>query len=102
MARANFDFILVDSPPLLVVSDPCIVAPKTDGLLLVVRTNKNSRVALRQANQLIRQHSLRVFGVVVNAVQNEPGEYSNYSGNYADYLQPTQRPMQPRQMSEPV
>lgn len=95
VARANFDFILVDSPPLLVVSDPCIVAPKTDGLLLVVRTNKNSRIALRHANQLVRQHGIRMFGVVVNAVQDEAGEYSAYSGDYSEYLQPNQ-PALPR------
>lgn len=94
-ARGEFDFILVDTPPLLVVSDPCIVAPRTDGLLLIVRPNKNSRVALRQANQLIRQHGMNLFGVVVNAVQAESGEYSTYAGNYAEYLQPSQPSLRP-------
>lgn len=94
-ARDEFDFILVDTPPLLVVSDPCIVAPRTDGLLLIVRPNKNSRVALRQANQLIRQHGMNLFGVVVNAVQAESGEYSTYAGNYAEYLQPSQPALRP-------
>jgi polysaccharide biosynthesis transport protein len=93
VARNEFDFILVDTPPLLVVSDPCIVAPRTDGIVLVARTNKNTRAALRQANQLIRQHGMNLFGVVVNAVQAEAGEYSTYSGNYAEYLQPAQRPV---------
>lgn len=94
-ARREFDFVLVDTPPLLVVSDPCIVAPRTDGLMLVVRTHKNSRVALRQANQLIRQHGMNLLGVVVNAVQEQAGEYSTYAGNYAEYLQPNQ-PALPR------
>ncbi len=94
-ARGEFDFILIDTPPLLVVSDPCIVSPRTDGLLLVVRTNKNSRVALRQANQLIRQHGISLLGVVVNAVQNEAGGYSAYSDDYSEYLQPNQ-PALPR------
>ncbi len=102
LARSEFDFILVDTPPLLAVSDPCIVSPRTDGLLLVVRTNKNSSMALRQTNQLIRQHGMNLLGVVVNAVQHSAGEYSNYAGNYAEYLQPTQRPVQPQRMSVPV
>lgn len=89
-ARREFDFVLVDSPPLLAVSDPCIVAPRTDGLMLVVRTHKNSRVSLRQANELIRQHGMNLLGVVVNAVQEQAGEYPTYSGNYAEYLQPSQ------------
>ena len=95
-ARREFDFILVDSPPLLAVSDPCIVASRTDGLVLVVRTNKNSREALRQTNQLVRQHGIHLFGVIANAVEHQPGEYSAYSGDYADYLRPSQPALTPR------
>ena len=94
-ARREFDFVLVDSPPLLVVSDPCIVASRTDGLLLVVRTNKNSRLALRQANHLLRQHDIELFGVVANGVTDPSGKYTTYAGNYADYLQPNQPALQP-------
>lgn len=94
-ARSEFDYILVDTPPLLVVSDPCIVAPRTDGLLLVVRTNKNSRLALRQAGQLVRQNGMNLVGVVVNAVQNPAGEYSTFTGNYAEYLEPSQPALRP-------
>ena len=92
-ARSEFDFILVDTPPLLAVSDPCIVSPRTDGLLLVVRTHKNSSVALRQVNQLIQQHGITLFGIVINAMQHSAGEYSSYSGNYAASLQPSRPAM---------
>ena len=94
-ARREFDFVLVDSPPLLVVSDPCIVASRTDGLVLVVRTQKNSRLALRQANHLLRQHDIELFGVVANGVTDPAGKYTTYAGNYADYLQPNQPALQP-------
>lgn len=91
-ARAEFDFVLVDSPPLLVVSDPCIVAPRTDGLLLVVRMNKNSRVSLRQVNHLIQQHGINLLGAVVNGSQGAGSGKSGYgySGDYVDYLKPSQ------------
>jgi capsular exopolysaccharide synthesis family protein len=94
-ARREFDVVLVDTPPLLVVSDPCIVATRTDGLLLVVRTNKNSRQALRQANQLLRQQDIELFGVVPNGVTDPAGKYTTYAGNYAEYLQPNQAALQP-------
>ena len=94
-ARREFDFVLVDSPPLLVVSDPCIVASRTDGLLLVVRTHKNTRLALRQTNQLLRQHDIELFGVVANGITDPGGKYTTYAGNYADYLQPNQPALQP-------
>lgn len=94
-ARREFDFVLVDTPPLLVVSDPCIVASRTDGLVLVVRTHKNSRLALRQANHLLRQHDIELFGVVANGVTDPSGKYPTYAGNYADYLQPNQPALPP-------
>lgn len=94
-ARREFDFVLVDTPPLLVVSDPCIVASRTDGLLLVVRTNKNSRLALRQANHRLRQHDIELFGIVANGVTDPSGKYTTYAGDYADYLQPNQPALQP-------
>ena len=100
-ARREFDFVLVDSPPLLVVSDPCIVASRTDGLLLVVRTHKNTRLALRQTNQLLRQHDIELFGVVANGITDPAGKYTTYAGNYADYLQPNQPALQPTR-TQPV
>ncbi len=91
-ARAEFDFVLVDTPPLLVVSDPCIVAPRTDGLLLVIRMNKNSRVSLRQVNHLIQQHGIHLLGAVVNGSEGGSSGKSGYgySGGYTDYLKPSQ------------
>lgn len=93
-ARREFDFVLVDTPPLLVVSDPCIVASRTDGLVLVVRTLKNSRLAVRQANHLLQQHNIDLFGVVANGVTDPSGKYTTYASSYADYLQPNQPTMQ--------
>ncbi len=108
-ARSEYDFVLVDTPPLLVVSDPCIVATRTDGLLLVVRTNKNTRSSLRHARQLLRQHAINVLGVVVNGVLGQNGKAYGYgnSGGYTDYLKPSQPRLReslasPRPPSVPV
>ncbi len=91
-ARSEYDFVLVDTPPLLVVSDPCIVAPRTDGLILVVRVNKNSRASLRETNSLIQQHGIRLLGAVVNGMdEGSSGKAGyGYSNEYTDYLKPTQ------------
>jgi capsular exopolysaccharide synthesis family protein len=89
-ARREFDFILIDTPPLLAVSDPSVVARRVDGLLLVVRTHKNSRQALRQANQRIQTHGIPLLGVVSNAVEEAAEQASAYAGYYADYFEPRQ------------
>ena len=41
--REKYDIVLVDTPPLLVVTDPSIVATRVDGVLLTIRLSKDSR-----------------------------------------------------------
>ncbi len=79
-AKSQFDFILVDTPPLLAVSDPCIVAPQTDGLLLILRLKKDSRADITRAAELLDTHNIDVLGAIVNGVEVSPDEqtYGNY------------------------
>ena len=93
-ARNEFEFVLVDTPPLLAVSDPCIVAPYTDGLLMVVRVGKNKRTTTRRASDLLETHNVDVLGVVANSIETSQGNSYTYSGGYADYLAPSEQSMQ--------
>jgi capsular exopolysaccharide synthesis family protein len=81
----EFDIVLVDTPPLLAVSDPCIVAPNTDGLVLVLRMGKNKRNAARRATELIDTNNIRVIGVVCNGTSAVAEGYS-YKETYGDYF----------------
>ena len=51
--REKFDFVLVDSPPLLAVTDPAIVAPLVDGVLLVLRLTKHARSGIRRSRAIL-------------------------------------------------
>ncbi|HLQ45999.1 MAG TPA: hypothetical protein VK137_14765, partial [Planctomycetaceae bacterium] len=69
--------------------------------------NKTTRVALRQAHQLIQQHGINLLGTVVNAVQHAgPGKSGyGYSRGYSEYLQTSQpalRPSRPQPQGTPV
>lgn len=78
----EFDYVFVDAPPLLAVSDPCILARQTDGLLIVTRINKNTRAAVIRVRQLIQDQGIRVLGVVANgAIYSKGRGYSDY-GTY--------------------
>jgi capsular exopolysaccharide synthesis family protein len=85
VAEQEFDCVLVDTPPLLVVSDPCIVSPKTHGLILVLRLQKNSRAAAQRATELIETNHIQVLGVVVNGSEEARDGYE-YRTEYGDYL----------------
>lgn len=83
--RPHFDYVLVDTPPLLAVSDPCVVAPYVDGVLLVVRVGKNRAEAVEQARELLLTHHAQPLGVVINGV-TETRSYGAYGyGEYGGY-----------------
>ena len=93
-ARKEYEFVLVDTPPLLAVSDPCIVAPYTDGLLMVVRVGKNKRTTTRRASDLLETRNIDVLGVVANSIEAAQGNSYTYSGGYADYLAPSEQSLE--------
>ena len=64
--RGQFDLIVVDTPPLLAVTDPAVVAPRVDAVLLVVSLGKNVRHVATRATDLLRNLDANVLGVVVN------------------------------------
>ena len=85
-ARGMFDLIIVDTPPMLAVSDPAIISPHIDGLLLVVRMGKNKRAAAQRARETIDSHGIRLYGVIANDVDystDEGAAYSEYDKYYA-------------------
>jgi capsular exopolysaccharide synthesis family protein len=62
----RFDWILLDSPPLNLFDDACIIAPRTDGALMVIQAGKTRwEVAVSAANRL-RQSNARMLGAVLN------------------------------------
>ena len=65
-AKENFDFIVLDTPPVLAVSDTCIIASKVDSVLLVVRSFKNDSPSIMQAGYLLSEVGANVCGVAVN------------------------------------
>ena len=90
-AKAEFDFVLLDAPPFLAVSDPCVMARNTDGVLLVVRLNKNTRSALIRVRELLTDQGIPVIGAVVNGVLGKGGHefgYTYYGEYAADATQP--------------
>ena len=77
--KEMFDFILVDTPPVLAVSDAIVLGPRLDGAILVVRGGKTPREALREAREKLEAHKIKGMGVVLNHV-----DMHNYDHYYTD------------------
>jgi polysaccharide biosynthesis transport protein len=67
--KPEYDFILIDSPPVLAVSDVLVLAPKLDGILLVAWAGKTSRDALRKTRERLDLMGLKTLGVILNRVR---------------------------------
>ena len=73
-ARQQFDYVLIDSPPTGVVSDPMIIAAQADAVLLVLDANGTSKGSLRKAIRDLEAVGAKVLGTVMNkAPVGEPG-----------------------------
>lgn len=69
LAREHFDTVIIDTPPVLAVSDALWLSPHTDGIILVTRARKTPNKALRAViNSVTSTHST-VLGLVVNGVR---------------------------------
>jgi polysaccharide biosynthesis transport protein len=87
--RNEYDFVLVDTPPLLAVSDPSVVAARVDGVILVIRVVKNGQPNAERAREILTTLAANVVGVVVNGVGRGPGgstyDYNRDYNYYYDY-----------------
>lgn len=68
--RADYDYVIVDTPPLMAVSDPSIVASRVDALVLVVRAGKNNLNTIRDGCELLSTLGSTILGAVVNDVES--------------------------------
>lgn len=65
-ARKEFDYVLLDSSPLGMVSDSALLAAQADGVLLTLDTNKTRREDLQRAMRGLREAGANVLGTVIN------------------------------------
>jgi capsular exopolysaccharide synthesis family protein len=83
LLREKFDIIIIDTPPLLAVSDPGAVAAIVDGVVLTMRLRRNVKPLATRATKILESVDARLLGVVVNGVSSEAGY--GYSYGYNDY-----------------
>ena len=81
---AEYDIVLLDTPPVLPVTDAAIAAAQADGVLLVYQAGKVGRLVLKRAKAHLESTRAKVWGVVLNDVQAEVSGYT-YAHYYTHY-----------------
>jgi len=80
--KRRFDFIVLDSPPILPASDALIMAPFVDGVLLVTRAGKTNRQFVKKAVEQIRMAKANLLGVILNQLDFKRERYYKYYTKY--------------------
>ena len=71
----QYDYILVDTPPVNVVTDACVVANLLDGVLLLVREGRANKEDVRQAINNLQLTGANVLGYILNGVASDGSKY---------------------------
>ncbi|NLT68455.1 MAG: CpsD/CapB family tyrosine-protein kinase, partial [Acidobacteria bacterium] len=79
----EFDHIVIDSPPVLPVTDARIIGTLVDGVLLVVKGGETPKEAVQRTKRLLQEVHAQLIGVLLNNVDVNSADYHYYSKYYA-------------------
>lgn len=80
--REQFDFVLIDSPPVLAVTDPSIIAGHVDLMLLVLRIRNGVRTDSVRAKETLDTTGVKLGGIIINRLRRKDQKSYSYSGQY--------------------
>ncbi len=80
--RNRFDYVIVDSPPIMAVADAGILGRDTDGLLMVIQSGRTPKSVIAHANILFKQAGIKMLGYVLTNVEFQSADYRYYYYSY--------------------
>ncbi len=90
--KSRFDLVLIDSPPMLGVSDASVLANEADLTMIVVQHRKLPRHMLMRVKQTVENVGGKVLGVVLNNVDVRSDSQYQYYTSYYTYYSPNNQP----------
>jgi Mrp family chromosome partitioning ATPase len=76
---------IIDTPPVMAVTDAAVLAPKVDGVLLVIRPGQTKIAHAKQTVEQILRSGSRILGIVLNDVEPRRSRYYYYYKGYYMY-----------------
>lgn len=80
-----FDYIIVDSSPMLAVTDPMILSPTVDGVIFVIKAEETPKQVVKKLKQNLLSTNARILGVVINQANLQSADYNYRYGYYYSY-----------------
>jgi Mrp family chromosome partitioning ATPase len=85
--KAEYDFVLIDTPPVLPAADARVFGHLADGVILVARAGQTAREAVSAAQRRLAADDIRVLGLVLNDWDPQSSAhtyYADYAKEYSD------------------
>ncbi|WP_188206804.1 CpsD/CapB family tyrosine-protein kinase [Alkalibacillus aidingensis] len=79
-SKQTYDLVIFDTPPILAVTDPQILANQVDGVLFVIRSKETEIASAKRAKELLKQANANILGTVLNDRDIKSGNYYYYYG----------------------
>jgi capsular exopolysaccharide synthesis family protein len=76
--RLNFDYVILDAPPVSAVADVFILGHRTDGVVLCLQGGKTPREHVSRARDMLSRNNVRVLGVLINNLVEDAGGYGAF------------------------
>ncbi|MEQ1905570.1 MAG: polysaccharide biosynthesis tyrosine autokinase [Pirellulaceae bacterium] len=80
--RDRFEFVIIDSPPVLPVTDPCIIANFVDGVYVTIRIRNGVQVNAQHSIEALETVGAPVCGIIVNGIQPKDAKTYQYGEGY--------------------
>jgi succinoglycan biosynthesis transport protein ExoP len=82
LLREHYEYILIDTPPVMSVSDAVLLSTMVDGVVLVVDSQQTPRQVVREARGRLSYARANILGAMLNRVDLRHGDYAYYYGGY--------------------
>ncbi|OGC01873.1 hypothetical protein A2V82_02610 [candidate division KSB1 bacterium RBG_16_48_16] len=95
LVKERYDFVIIDAPPVIAVTDAAVLAPIVDGVALVLESGRNDKEIIQKAKSLLSRGGVNLLGAILNNVK-ERNLYGDYNYYYTYYSQKEELQANPR------
>jgi capsular exopolysaccharide synthesis family protein len=84
-SRTNFDYVILDAPPVAAIADALVVGYQTDGIVLCVRGGVTPRDQVARVRDRVVRSNVRILGVLISNLDETAGAYGTLSHDETYY-----------------
>ena len=74
--KSKFDYIILDSPPIVPLTDACVLGSQADGVIFIVRAHKTPRRVVKQAQNMLERVHAKIIGFVLTHTEGHIPKYT--------------------------